>query len=142
MKKLSTQQGHKGGQDYRPNYYCPTCHAYNRIPHEKGCVDVKVSICGTARLPSKNADKKVWQDFYEKFVLKNDIKYIQTLKKSKKSKSYRESSRYEILQEDERYLKMSLDELLKREKFLKMTKQTDKLKKCQKFLTALKRKQH
>ena len=80
MKKLSTKQGLKGGQDDRPNYYCPTCHAYNRIPHEKGCKDHKVRICGSARIPSKNASQKVWDDFYDKFVLKNDIKYIQSLK--------------------------------------------------------------
>lgn len=74
MKKLSTQQGCQGGQEYRYNCYCPECKAFNAAPHMPDCNGEKIAISATARIPQKNASKKVWDDFYKKFVLKIDLK--------------------------------------------------------------------
>ena len=79
-----------GCQFGRVNRYCPTCHSIGRIPHEKGCKDFKVSITAAARFPRKNASKKTWDKFYDKFVLQKDLKdkFEQMDKKSKKKYRY------------------------------------------------------
>ena len=61
----------------RRNRYCPTCKAFNSAAHAEGCTDEKVYISYTARLPKKTATKKVWDEFYDKFV--NQTELIETL---------------------------------------------------------------
>ncbi len=62
-----------GGQWNKSNVYCPECHVTNQ-PHLKNCKGKKVSISATARIPRKNASKKEWDNFYNKFVLQEDLK--------------------------------------------------------------------
>jgi hypothetical protein len=91
MKKLSTKQGNQGGQEYHANWYCPTCHVFSYMSHISGCKDKKVKISATARIPRKNASKKVWDDFYKKFVLKEDIKFIKDKKAKDMNAQYEKS---------------------------------------------------
>ena len=75
-------------QDGFSNYYCPTCKCQGRSPHSIGCLDAKVRISSTARFPKKNASKKVWDKFYNKFVLQLDlIEMLQRIKNRKLSNS-------------------------------------------------------
>lgn len=57
------------GQWNKCNVYCPKCHAFNRAPHTKGCKGRKIRINSSARIPKKDSPKKVWDRFYEKFVM-------------------------------------------------------------------------
>lgn len=105
MKKLSTQQGNQGGQDCHANWYCPTCHSSIQA-HEKGCIDKKVQISATARIPRKNASKKVWDEFYKKFVLEQDVKYIQEQKKKRDADNPKlQYEKFERLQDSEKHEK-------------------------------------
>ena len=65
---------HSGEQDgqyryHRINWYCPKCHSTGNSAHYGDCDGTKVSISATARFPKKNASKKTWDKFYDKFVL-------------------------------------------------------------------------
>ncbi len=74
------------------NSYCPTCKATGRSAHHKDCKDKKVAISVTARIPRKNASKKVWDKFYDKFVLQLELKeYLETYKKE--TKIFKEKSK-------------------------------------------------
>jgi hypothetical protein len=79
--------GDTGSQHCHRNYYCPTCKCFGwRTPHEEGCVGEKVMISATARIPRKNASKKTWDEFYDKFVLQKDLKeFLSKPKKESKS---------------------------------------------------------
>jgi hypothetical protein len=63
------------GQHGKINWYCPSCKVFGyRTAHIEGCIGKKVQISATARVPRKNASKEVWDKFYNKFVLQEDIK--------------------------------------------------------------------
>lgn len=86
-KYLSPKKYHgQGGQEIKRNSYCPTCHAANKTAHKEGCLNKKVIISATARLPKKNASEKVWEAFYKKFVLKLDLKEFNEKKVDKRRK--------------------------------------------------------
>ena len=65
--------GELHGQWTKRNPYCPKCHVTTQ-PHVDGCNGIKVRISTSARVPRKNASKKVWDRFYKKFVLQEDLK--------------------------------------------------------------------
>lgn len=92
MKKLSTQGGCQGGQENKWNKYCPSCHSYGNLPHEKGCKDHKVYISATARIPRKDASKRVWDAFYRKFVLNEDILIVAASREKEKIKRVRRNT--------------------------------------------------
>lgn len=55
-------------QDRHYQLYCPECRSTNFAAHKKGCVyNKKLKISATARFPKKNASKKIWQNFNNKF---------------------------------------------------------------------------
>ncbi len=57
------------------NYYCPKCRATGyKSAHAEGCDGTKLEITSAARFPKKNAPQKVWDKFYDKFVLQLDLK--------------------------------------------------------------------
>lgn len=64
------------------NWYCPDCHAFGDSAHAAGCTTEMVEISPTARIPRKNASKKEWKKFHEKFVLQVDLK--ETLEERKR----------------------------------------------------------
>lgn len=67
--------GDSGSQWGHCNYYCPICKVSGfHNSHIKGCLGEKIRISATARFPRKNASKKIWDDFYKKFVLQEDLK--------------------------------------------------------------------
>lgn len=105
MKKLSTQQGYQRGQEYHANWYCPTCHTFISA-HEKGCTDRRIQISATARIPRKNVNKKVWDAFYKKFVLKEDVKYIRDQKKMVDDKNHKlQYDKFSKRKDDENHIK-------------------------------------
>jgi hypothetical protein len=63
-----------GGQWCARNTYCPKCKATGNSAHEAGCDGEKVIISSTARFPKKTASKKVWDEFYDKFVTQTELK--------------------------------------------------------------------
>lgn len=68
-------KGDSGCQWRYRNWYCPKCKVFGyKMPHEQGCDGTKVMISSTARIPRKNASKKVWDEFYRKFVSQEDLK--------------------------------------------------------------------
>jgi hypothetical protein len=84
--------GDSGSQWGHCNWYCPTCKCFGyKTPHEKGCNGSKVMISATTRIPRKNASKKTWDKFYDKFVLQKDLKefFTKPKKESKDMKSWR-----------------------------------------------------
>lgn len=84
-------KGEDGCQWHHRNSYCPDCKAFGLIPHKEGCKGVKLIISASARMPRKNASKKVWDDFYDKFVLRKDL--IEYLNKPKKMTKWRKERR-------------------------------------------------
>lgn len=64
---INSQWGHS-------NYYCPNCKATGKSAHEKGCICSKIRVSATARFPKKKASEKIWNKFYRKFVLQEDLK--------------------------------------------------------------------
>ena len=87
--------GDNNGQRWHCNYYCPTCHVCGRIPHVKGCTDKKVRISATARIPRKDASDSVWRKFYEKFVLRKDLREF-LKKKQRRTPGVKEYETYKI----------------------------------------------
>jgi hypothetical protein len=83
--------GDTGSQHSHRNYYCPSCKAFGRSPHSMGCVDRKVEISATARIPKKNASKSVWDAFYKKFVLQEELQEFlsRPRKESKAQKTWK-----------------------------------------------------
>jgi hypothetical protein len=79
--------GDSGSQQGHRNWYCPKCKCFGyKTPHEEGCGGEKVMISATARIPRKNASKKTWDEFYDKFVLQKDLKeFLSKPKKESKS---------------------------------------------------------
>lgn len=63
-----------GGQWSHQNFYCPECKCHGHAPHAEGCEGKKVAITAAARFPRKNASKKTWDKFYDKFVLQLDVR--------------------------------------------------------------------
>lgn len=80
------------GQWMYNNTYCPTCKATGYSAHHKDCKDEKVEISSTARFPKKNASKKVWDKFYDKFVLQLELKEFLE-KRKKETKIFKEKSK-------------------------------------------------
>ncbi len=95
MKINHTNLGECNGQWNKNNIYCPNCHVFNGIPHGNGCKGRKVKISATARIPRKNASKKVWDDFYDKFVLKEDL-IAHFNKKPKRTKYLKDMETFKI----------------------------------------------
>ena len=69
----------RNGQWRYCNVYCPECHAFNNMPHRIGCHGKKIRINPTARIPKKDATKKIWDRFYEKFVKCHPYKQYDSL---------------------------------------------------------------
>jgi len=84
--------GDSGSQHCHSNWYCPSCRVfgYNK-PHKDDCNEKKLQISATARIPRKNASKKIWSKFYKKFVLQEDLKehFSKPKKESKEIKTWR-----------------------------------------------------
>ena len=89
-------KGEDGCQWNHRNSYCPDCKAFGAIPHKRGCKGVKLIISASARIPRKNASKKVWDDFFNKFVLRKDL--IEHLNKPKKMTKWRKKDITEKIQ--------------------------------------------
>jgi len=89
-------KGEDGCQWHHRNSYCPSCKAFGSIPHKEGCKGVKLIISASARMPRKNASKKVWDDFFDKFVLRKDL--IEYLEKPKKMTKWRKERRTREIQ--------------------------------------------
>jgi hypothetical protein len=67
--------GDTGSRNSHRNWYCPKCKVTGlKSAHDEGCDGGKLMISATARFPKKNASKKVWDAFYDKSVLRKDIK--------------------------------------------------------------------
>lgn len=82
-----TNLGDSGCQWRHRNWYCPICKVFGyKTPHKTGCTEKKVMISATARIPRKHASQKVWDKFYKKFVLQEDLKeFLSTPKKETNS---------------------------------------------------------
>lgn len=84
--------GDSGSQWGHTNWYCPHCKSIGySSAHEHGCVGTKIAISATTRFPRKKASEKVWNKFYDKFVLQKDLKefFKKTEKVSNSMKTWR-----------------------------------------------------
>ena len=93
MNKLLRNIGDSGCQWNRSNWYCPTCKAHGKAPHDEGCDGEWHEISTSARLPRKTASAKTWKKFYDKFVLQLDLREkLAELKK--KDEEWKRKSKY------------------------------------------------